>query len=187
MKILRIIGCVGLAVATLSCSYKLGHGDIAKSHTTMHVPYVKGDETGQLTSDLVRHINTSGLFTSQNDGGADLVLHVRMLKYHDETIGYQFDRDKDGNVLKHLKGDENRLHMLAEYYVVDAMTGKRIVDTTRIDASVDYDYDSYDQNLGTNINFSLGQLTAHDPAYDTALKPANDELARKIVNNLRAL
>jgi len=67
--------------------------------------------------------------------------------------------------------------------VRETCSGSIVLGPAQLDASVDFDHDYYYSPDGIN-EFSLGQLTDYDVAYDTVQRPLNQALARKVVDYL---
>jgi len=157
-----------------SCGYHFSK----TCYKTISVPYVCEDRSGELTAALVREL--SNTFCYRKDGG-DLILHAKICSFHEDNVGYRYERKKDKNVrFTHtLIPTETRLSVFVEFSLEDATTGCLIVGPTRITSDVDYDHDYYFTRDGVNA-FSLGQLTDIDEAHDAALLPLYQDLAKKI-------
>lgn len=174
--LLLLLGCITLT----GCSYQFGHGDLSQSYRTLSVPYVEGDQKGELTAEIVKRVSASGAFHYVNAGG-DLILKVKFLEVGDENIGFRYDRKKRGELKESIIPTETRLKAFVEVLLVEAGTGKVIRGPTRIAASADFDHTYYFARDEINI-FSLGQLTDIDAAQDAAMTPLNRHLAERIVD-----
>lgn len=171
--------CAGV-LSMSSCSYRFGNGSLSERYTTMSVPYIKGDKSGEITAELIGQLSRSGTFAYKDTGG-ELSLKVKILKYHDQNIGFQYSRDENGDLLEKLVPTESRLAELAEVWVEEAVSGKVILEPRRVSASVDYDFDP-DLLQETITTFSLGQFNAVDSARDVVARPLNKALAEQIID-----
>lgn len=151
-------------------------------YRTVTVPFVGDDENGRFTSSLIRHISTSGRFEYRANS-ADLILFVCLKNLRHEHIGYRYDRDKEGKLIKSVIPTETRLIIGAQVTLVETCSGCAVRGPVLIEASVDYDHDWYTSRDEIN-QFSLGQVSNYDLATDTALTPLSDRLSEKIVDYL---
>jgi outer membrane biogenesis lipoprotein LolB len=55
------------------CHYQFGRGELSQRYGTISVPYVKGDQKGELTNDIIKRLGTSGAFRYVSNGG-DLII-----------------------------------------------------------------------------------------------------------------
>ncbi len=162
------------------CHYQFGRGDLSQRYATISVPYVEGDQKGDLTTEIIRKLSTSGAFRYVNTGG-DLILKIKLVEVRDENIGFRYDRKKRGELRHAIIPTETRLTVLAEVSVIEAGTGQVIRGPTRITASTEFDHTYYYTRNEINV-FSLGQLTDIDAAQDAAVYPLNRCLAERIVD-----
>lgn len=169
-----------LFILCMSCGYHVGQGSLLDRYRTISIPYVYGDKTGELTTALVKEISRSGAFCYKRDS-AQLALNVTIIDYHEENVGFRYDRDKDGDLTDSIIPTETRITALAEVTVVDVCSGCIALGPARLMASVDFDHDYYFSRDAVNI-FSLGQLTDVDAAHDAVIRPLNHALAEKIVD-----
>lgn len=174
------------------CGY---HFQDTAQRTTISIPYVKGDNEGQLTSELVHLISESGAYEYVQNGG-NLVLQVSVVGDAQEKIGFQYDRKEfSKKIKKDLQPNENRRTITVEVSLLDVLEGKTISGPFRVSAFSEYDYVNvnsiYDLSFvgpgnkrTTVLNFSLGQLDSIEGAQDDAIVPLYRQLAQKIIDNL---
>jgi hypothetical protein len=162
------------------CHYQFGHGELSNCYSTISVPYISGDEEGELTAELIKQFTTSGAFSYLPYGG-DLILKAEFIELRDENIGFRYDRKKRGDLKKAIIPTETRLNALVEVTLIESATGYVLRGPTRIFASVDFDHDYYSSRHAVNI-FSLGQLSDIDAAHDAVMHPLNRRLAEKIAD-----
>lgn len=177
---LRAILYVILSCSFHSCGYRAGLGDLPSRYRSICVPYVLGDKTGELTASLVKQISLSGGFVYKT-GRADLILHVSLIDIDELNVGFRYDRNKKGKRERDLIPTETRLTAIAEVSVTDACSGCTLLGPAILKASLDVDHDYYFGSDRTN-EFSLGQLTDYDAAFDSAQTPLYVVLAKKIVD-----
>jgi hypothetical protein len=171
----------------LSCGYRVADPEDRK---TISVPYVEGDQQGELTAELIWQLEHTGLYEFVR-GGADLVLKVSIIGDQKETIGFSYDRHAEsGKIEKNLMATENRRNLVAK---VTLLEGEKVVlGPVEITGWGEYDYVdvnslralSFINENGKRekvITFSLGQLDSVEGAEDNVLVPAYRLLARKIV------
>jgi hypothetical protein len=164
----------------VSCGYKFGHGSMSEQYHTISVPYVKGDHSGIFTAELIKQISHSGAFKYRNSN-AELTMKAVIHDYHDENIGFQFDKDADGNRISKLVPTERRVKVLVEVSLIEALTGNIVLGPKFFTAEADYDFDP-DITRDNIAGFSLGQLNSTDEAKEVALNPLNQSLSKKIVD-----
>ncbi len=164
-----------------SCSYHFGTGGLIENYQTVTIPYAPGDDKGELTSEVIRQLSSSGVLRYQSEE-AELILKLRILEFRDENIGFRYDRKKDEKLKKAIIPTETRLFVSVEVSVIEAASGKPIAGPVIISTSVDFDHDYYDMNHASNNRLSLGQLNDIDAAHDAVLHPLNRKLAGKIVD-----
>jgi hypothetical protein len=164
----------------VGCQYQFGHGELSQRYTTISVPYVEGDQKGELTTEIIRQLSTSGAFRYVNTGG-DLILKVKFLELRDENIDFRYDRKKKGELKNSIIPTETRFTALVEVLIVESGTGEIIRGPTRVTASTEFDHTYYTTRDKINI-FSLGQLSDIDVARDAAMHPLNRHLAERVVD-----
>lgn len=162
------------------CQYQFGRGDLSQRYATISVPYIEGDQKGELTSDVIKKLSTAGAFRYVSHGG-DLNLKIKLIEFREENVNFRYDRKKTGELKKSIIPTETRVSAIAEVSLVEAGTGQTIRGPTRIVANVEFDHTYYATRDEVNI-FSLGQLNDIDAARDAALHPLNRYLAERIVD-----
>lgn len=167
-------------LSLVSCGYRFQEDCLASRYPTINVPYVEGDRDGQLTASIVRQLNTSSPFIYVN-GCSSMILYVRVIEFRDENVGFRYDRDGEGNLIRTVIPAETRSSILAEVCGIDSITEKVVLGPAKISARVDFDHEYYSSPNEVNV-FSLGQLSDSDEAQDAAYRPLYNELAQKIVD-----
>lgn len=171
---MRIV-CVCLLLFLTGCGYRLGRGEIVERYNSVSIPYVEGDDQGDLTTALIRSISTSGTLIYRSYC-SDLLLKVCLAKPDDMNIGFTYA--PDSNIVV---SNEARLTMTATIRLIDRYTGCCVLGPCDITASLTYDFEP---DLG-NVNyhaFALGQLEMHNLAQDAAKPPLYTILAEKIAD-----
>lgn len=176
IKFLWILLCCLLT----GCQYHFGYGDLPERYNTITIPYVQGDNEGQLTAEVIKSISTSGAFRYVPYGG-ELTLLIQLVEVDDENIGFRYYRNKQGCLKNWLIPTETRLSGIAEVTVLDSSTNQILLGPTCVKASVDFDHDYYSSRNAINI-FSLGQLSDIDAGQEAAMDPLNRRLAEKITD-----
>lgn len=178
-----------LLVLLSGCGY---HAIQPEDKATISIPYVEGDQQGQLTAEIIRQLQQTGLYDFVREGG-DYVLKVVIVGDQHETIGYRYDRKEiSGNIEKNLMATENRRSLTAQITLTDVATEKTALGPLNVTASGEYDYIdvnslrelSFINTQGKRekvIAYSLGQLDSVEGAQDNVLAPAYRQLAREIV------
>lgn len=164
----------------------MGEGSFPCKYSTFTVPYVIGDADGILTADIIKQMGLcSGLQYQRCEG--DIVISVELEEIDDQNIGFRYDRNRNGRILKSksIIPTETRTTIWAKVKVVDGNSGVVLLEPVLISASVDFDHDYYSSRNEINI-FSLGQLNDYDVAHDAAYRPLFSALAQKIVDYLCA-
>lgn len=150
---------------------------------TISIPYAYGDADGMLTSCLVQEMESRGGVSYVQEGGT-LQLKVELLDTKSSPIGFRYDPQKLQDGKKRLIPDETRRRLLAKVEVIDTLSQKVILGPVSIVGSTDFDHQYY--SLSHNINnFSLGQLTDVDTAYEVVDIPLYRDLAHQIVDYLK--
>lgn len=168
----------------VGCGYRFGQGDgLTARYATITIPYVAGDQSGALTSAIIKEVVRSGLFEYRNTGGS-LVLHVKQIDLDEDNIGFRYDRKKRGTLTKDIIPTEARITIVVEVSLLEAVSFQRLLGPVRFSASVDYDHDYYSSRDGVNV-FSLGQLIDLEAAYDAVQDPLNREIAEKIADYIQ--
>lgn len=177
-----------------SCGYRLQEQPL----TTITVPYIQGDESGLLTTELVRQLSASGNFECIASGGT-LLLKVTIVSLGSDNIGYRYDRKESSGRLQHnLVPTENRRNVSASLTLFDGASEKILLGPLTVKADADYDYVGTHSVRGltflneqgkreTTLTFSLGQLDSVEGAEDDVLVLLYRHLAKKIVAGLMNL
>lgn len=181
MKSYRWSWALMLCIASFvtSCGYNKGFGR-GNGESTICVPYVEGDQDGLLTTAIIRQIAYCGVF-EYREYGANLQLLVKVVDNWDENIGFRYDRTRKNRLIHSLIPAETRIINLVEVSLLDVCSNKVLIGPVRIAGAVDFDHDDYTSRNGVNI-FSLGQLSDFDDAQDTAIRPLNEKMAKKIID-----
>jgi hypothetical protein len=180
MKIAKI-SLILLAYCFITgCQYQFGHGDLSQRYTTISVPYIEGDQEGELTAYVIKNLSASGVFRYMSCG-ADLTLKIKLLDLREENIDFRYDRKKTGELKKSIIPTETRVHAMAEVYLLEQGTGRTIRGPMNVTASVEFDHTYYATRDEINV-FSLGQLSDIDAARDAVMHPLNRSLAERIVD-----
>lgn len=163
-----------------SCQYQFGRGDLSQRYATISVPYIEGDQKGELTAEVIKKFSTAGAFRYVSCGG-DLIAKIKLLEFREENIGFRYDRKKNGRLKKSIIPTETRMKAIAEVIVIESGSGQTIRGPTQITASTEFDHTYYATRDEINI-FSLGQLNDLDAARDAVKQPLNRHLADRIVD-----
>ena len=83
-----------ILIALSSCQYQFGRGELSERYTTISIPYAEGDLRGDLTTEVIRKLSSSGAFRYVNTGG-DLTLKIKVVELSEENIGFRYDRKKE--------------------------------------------------------------------------------------------
>lgn len=182
-----------LALSLTSCGYRTAASD---DKTTISIPYVEGDNQGQLTAEIIRQLTNSDIYDFVREDG-DLVLKVSLVGDRNDHVGFKYDRtEKKGKIEHNLMATENRRMLTAQVILSRGATEEVIFGPLNITATGDYDYidvntlkelafhDPQGKRKKT-INFSLGQLDSIEGAQDAVLTPIYRQLAQKIAAALQ--
>lgn len=177
---LIFINLIIAATFLTSCSYQIGYGDLVCHHKTFSIPYIDGDQTGELTAEIIKKMSdSSGLTYTSCDG--DLTLDVKLVELRDENIGFRYDRKKKGKLRRVIIPSETRIKALADVKIIERVSRSTIRGPVRLSAMVDFDHTYYANRNRINV-FSLGQLNDFDAAQDAVKLPLYRELAERIVD-----
>jgi hypothetical protein len=165
-------------LGTLLCLSCSGYHSLSTEFATLDVPYVKGDETGELTSSIIEAITSSSPYTYDQNG--EYRLEVEFNEIKQENIGFQYERNQEGNLENKLVPSENRLFGNISFKLIENSNNQTVLGPIKIEESVDYDFDF--QPTQSNINtFSLGQISYIDEATQSALTPLYERFAHRLV------
>lgn len=160
---------------------------------TVFVPLVPGDEDGDLTSEIIRTLNESGLVTVSRKRG-DFRLEIAIQGGDIKTIGFRRDIEiVSGKPTKNLIATEGRKNVVLEATLFEGNTNRAAFGPYSISADADFDYvvgDAFKdlafatpaKPLVVVLPFSLGQLESSESAQEAAAKPLYRRLAQKIVD-----
>lgn len=195
MPKLKLLSLLLLFEALGGCGYHWQPEAFQGERPTVHVPFVKGDEDGFLTAEVIRALSASGLVQVVSYGGT-YELNLSILNSSVEKIGFRVDPQKvDGKVRKNLLACEGRKTMNVEVSL--CREGETAYGPYQITADAEYDYVDGDSiqdltfttptgQLITVLPFSLGQLEPLESAQEAARRPLYAHLARKVVESLAA-
>lgn len=179
-KIRNILLILSIGCVIAGCQYQFGRGDLSQRYSTISVPYAEGDQRGELTTDVIKKLITSGAFRYVSSGG-DLTLKIELIEFREENIDFRYDCKKTGELKKSIIPTETRVTAIAEVLLIEGGTGQTVKGPTRITASVEFDHTYYATRDKINV-FSLGQLNDIDAARDAVMHPLNRCLAERIVD-----
>lgn len=179
-KIKQIFYLLPLVYLLSGCQYQFGRGELSERYTTISVPYIEGDQRGELTTEVIKKLSTSGAFRYISQGG-DLVLKVKLIEFREENIDFRYDRKKTGKLKKSIIPTETRLNAIAEVLLIEGGTNQVVRGPTRVVASAEFGHTYYATRDEINI-FSLGQLNDIDAAREAVMYPLNRHLAERIVD-----
>ncbi|MBY0529209.1 MAG: hypothetical protein K2P51_03365 [Rhabdochlamydiaceae bacterium] len=188
--------CVSVLSLFLSgCGYRFQESREGEDPISICVPYISGDDEGQLNNAIIRKIAENPLFEYHRNRG-EVTLLVSVIADGSDRIGYQYDRNPTtGKRRKNILATENRRTLSAEVKLVETVSGDVLVGPTIVKASADYDYVDAHSIVDltfipphgrpeTVLDFSLGQLDSIEGAHDDAGAPIYQRLAQKIVEGL---
>lgn len=174
-----------------SCGYQWQQ----EGRPTVSVPFIKEDEDGALTTEIISTLGSSGLFDVVSRD-ADYRLDVQICSSHYDQIGYRRDPQKiDGKVKKNLLAAEGR--KIVDLNVTLYRGAEVAYGPYKITAEADYDYvdgDSFKDltffsktgSLVEVLPFSLGQLEPIESAQAASSRPLYRKLSQKIVDVISA-
>ena len=175
------------------CGYRFPHEE---EKVSISIPYVKGDEEGALTKELIKQISASTSYEYTRQGG-DLILKTVIIGSGSEQTGFRYDRKEVGGKLEHnLVVSENRRNITAEITLIDGTTNEVLYGPTHVIGSADYDYSDVNSlpslsyvtpsgKIEPLLQFSLGQMDSIEGAQDDAAIAAYRHLAAQIARSLR--
>lgn len=176
------------------CGYTwMDHNGTQGTQKKISVPYIEGDATGALTSEIIRSLAASGMLDVRQSQ-ADYRLQISVVQSASNTIGYRRDRqDIRGEIKKNLIASEIRKTVGVDVAIYRERDQKLLFGPYRVEADAEYDYIDGDsiQDLEfvspsgvptVVLPFSLGQLEPKDSADEAASRPLYAHLARKILD-----
>lgn len=173
----KSLHCLLLSLLTVSCGWKV-HPSLQKDQasSTLSIPYVEGDPSGKLTTELVHTIQKEGAFRYAHSHGT-YTLKVKLVDSDILNIGWRVNPSDESH--EDILPNESRKKLLAEVTLLKAGSETPVLGPAFIKAYVDYDHQHYALNNSANI-FSLGQLTDIDTARDGLDVPMYRAMAREI-------
>lgn len=176
-----------LGMLCVSCGYRFGQSPLSANYRSLSVPFVAGDPDGELTAAIVRQVCATLPFNYKEEGG-ELLLLAKIIELDDENIGYRYSYKKKCQRTDFIKPVESRLYMLVEVALVDNCTQQALYAPVRLLATLDIDHTyNYSNWAKGTTQFSLGQLSDADAAFEAARRPLNQIMAEKIVIYLNGL
>jgi hypothetical protein len=164
------------------CGYHFPQkGNFARYHC-LSIPFIEGDEKGQLTSSLIREISAR-IPVKYTHCGGDLELKVILLDKESDYIGYRLAPRKETDNVKVVVPEEGRLMYDVSIALVEVRTGEVLMGPLIIYKTLDFDFEPDFSNVGFH-HFSLGQLDMHPQAQEGASSALNQLIAQKIVDIL---
>lgn len=176
-----------------SCGYKLVEGD--KGQITFHVPKIQGDATGALQQEVISAVSIlPGFIFDPFQSTIEIVVTIDSLTTDHRDFQYQTD-DLTGEIIDRLSPVESCHDAKIRFTVLKRSTKKELLDPIDIRQRIDFDFSdfrSYNDLAFTNtsgqkittLSYSLGQLSAEDDAYKSAMKPLYQKIANKISSYL---
>lgn len=162
-----------------SCGYQFDNIS-HDSRKTICVPYALGDHQGDLTTQVIHLLASSGKFLPVSSGGR-YQLNIYLLNSRNENVGFRYDVNQDGALTNTLVPQETRTSLLVEIDLYDRFYDCTVIGPAKVSASTVYDHEWYSSPNAINV-FSLGQVNDYSDARDGALFPLNQKLAQKIVD-----
>ena len=177
---MRILSFLSALALLAGCGYKLNTVPTLNDAPAISIPYVQGDEDGQLTAALIHQISISGEYAYRSCGG-EYVLEAKIIDYTYENIGFRYDRTKRNCLEDYIIPVEMREGILLEVQLVAACSGEILLGPSRLYTDLEYDHGYYSIRDKVNVT-SLGQLTDIDSAEDAAKTPLYRKIAEKVVS-----
>ena len=174
------------------CGYHFPHKD---EKVSISIPYVKGDEEGELTKELIKQISASTPYEYVREGG-DLILKTVIIGSGSEQTGFRYDRKGiSGKLERNLVVSENRRLITAEVTLIDGSTHEILYGPVHVTGSEDYDYSDVNSlpslsfvspsgKIESLLQFSLGQMDSTEGAQDDAAIASYRKLAKQIARSL---
>ncbi len=174
---------LGLILFLMSCGYRMNEDCCPWIGSTISVPYIGGDRTGEFTEALVREVASSGAF-EYVDGCGQYRLCVAICSRCEENIGFRYDINKQGDLTNTVIPVEARARIVAEFSLIETCSGKTVMGPERITATVDFDHEFEGGSENLTL-FSLGQLTDWEAAQEAVPGRGGRVLAQRIVDYIR--
>lgn len=180
MKATRAINVLLSLFFLTGCCYQFGRGELSDTYSTFSLPIIAGDQTGELTSEVIKRISLTGALRYKEKGG-DIQVRVVLLNMEEEDIDFTYDRKRSGRRKKSLIPTETRVNATAEVSLVEAASGRILRGPVTLTAQAEFDHTYYATRNDVNI-FSQGQLGDIDAAREAAIHPLNCSLAASIAS-----
>lgn len=164
-----------------SCGYRFGGSGTLECYRTLAIPFVHGDQKGELTSALISACQKKGRLR-YSSCGAEICLLVTVCPPETENIGYTYTA-KDEQLTKILASNEGRLTLKAKVIVKEVNCDKVVFGPIEVTDSITFSFEP-DQVERSFHSFSLGQLDRHDLAEDSAFNALYARLAERIIDTL---
>ncbi len=169
---------VAASILFSSCSYKFAPSVEHSSVQTVSIPFISGDEAGELTSRIVYAIEKLPSIRYVPDGGRYTLL-VRIIDEDEEKIGYRFQPHKHVAARGKIIPSEGRAQALVEVQLIESGTKKVLIGPGYILGTCEFEHQN--NSLNNDINkFSLGQLTDIDTTQDVLFIPLYRNTAEKV-------
>ena len=169
--------CLLILCASGCSSWHLADSISSDKKISVAIPYVQGDDSGELTSRLVEAVNSQPGFNV--DDGGEYVLRVKLLDDAEDKIGYRYNPRELKKHVHKLILNESRAEALAEVRLLQKSSNNEIAGPAFILGNIEYDHQ--ENTIDNNINdLSLGQLSDIDAAQDVTYIPLYRDLAQKI-------
>ena len=179
---IHLVWVILLCLTLSGCGYRLGSGDIIRPYSTISIPYIQGDVSGDFTAALVRQVTVTTPLRYVDCGG-DLLLQATLICPKEENIGFRYDIENGGCRAPWLIPTEERMWISAEITLLDNCSGECLIGPVIVSVFIEFDHEYYLSRNGVNV-FSLGQVTDIREATDAAQTPLSEALAKKIVDTI---
>ncbi|MDP1835482.1 MAG: hypothetical protein Q8K75_06080 [Chlamydiales bacterium] len=179
-----LLAVLALGLSSCSGGYHLGQGEAPWLGSTVSIPYVTCDTTGEVTRALIREVATSGAF-EYVDGMGSYQLCVNLRDYNEQNIGFRYDVDKNGALTRTVIPVESRSRAIAEFSLIESCSGEVVLGPERVSASVEYDHE-YNSGSDSLTSFSVGQVSDIEAAREQAPRQLGEVLAERIVDYIRS-
>ena len=174
-----------LAVFSLgACSQYTQQSNFCAEGISIEIPYVQGDSSGILTDRVIEEFAST--FPGQLADHAPVALQVKWLGEQENNIGFQYEKNDQGEIQEKIIPNENRIKASVEVKLIDKLSGKTLLGPEIVTASNEYDFD-FDAIKNQEMPQSLGQLNGLNEARLSARSVLASSLAKKIVSMLKEI
>lgn len=167
-----------------SCGYRFESAtahDTQRIKKTLAIPYVVGDLDGTFTSQLTYQMAAvSPMRITRKE--PDYLLKVSITSVRSEEVGY-IRPQQNGQSVKWITPNENRLSKLALVELVETASGKTVFGPEYISANLLYDFDPT-FNVNNFVRFSLAQYNFQQIAQRFATVAVDKRLALSIAEQI---